>query len=95
MERPTESEKLNIEVFVPLDSCTCMFQPFVDQVFEIILPYKQNVKFEVKNVHSAEAKARQILQNVVVVNGKKKFFNLQDFQYFLKDHFNRVSSISS
>ncbi len=82
-ETPRTAAKLNLEIFVALSTCACVYQQFLDQIFEIIYPYKQLVTFQVKNGAGPEADKYEIFQNTVVVNGKEKFTRATDLQSYL------------
>jgi hypothetical protein len=62
----SDSKKVKMSVYVPLNACACTYSHYLDQVMEILLPYRSKVKFEVKNAASKEAEELQIFQNSVV-----------------------------
>lgn len=78
---------LELEIFVPLRACTCVFQTFLDLAMKIIIPYKNRVHFDVKDATSLEADNYGIFQNAIVVNKKDVYTDLARFEYFLKEFF--------
>jgi len=89
MKSQSPEKILKLEVFVLLDNCTCMFEHYIDRVFKIILPYKSQIRFDVKNVRGQEAIAYKLSQNAVVVNGEKVFNSLDGLERFLQEYFNK------
>jgi hypothetical protein len=83
-----DTNEIYIEIFVPLSSCSCVYDSYLDQVFKILNPYKNHVKFEVKNADSPEGDKYNILQNSIIINknGNKKY-SLDEFEAFLKRRF--------
>ena len=68
-----DANKLNVDVFVPLNACECVWSQFMNLVFSVLAPYMKNIKFETKNLDSDEARKLNLTGNCVVVDGKKKF----------------------
>ncbi|RLI60506.1 MAG: hypothetical protein DRO88_14270 [Promethearchaeia archaeon] len=60
-------KKLKLYVFIPTSSCVCNFGKFMDRIFQILVNYKDKVKFEVKDVNSPEAEEFKIMQNSIVL----------------------------
>ncbi|MHA1338449.1 MAG: hypothetical protein ACTSRZ_00665 [Promethearchaeota archaeon] len=63
----SNKNKILVYVFVPLGNCTCMHNNFINKVFEIIIPYKQKIIFEVKNIASPLADKFNLIRNSIVV----------------------------
>jgi hypothetical protein len=82
-DTPGSTTKLAIEIFVPLSTCACVYQQFLDRVFEILHPYKHLINFQVKNGAGADADKYEIYQNTVVINGKEKFTRILDLESYL------------
>ncbi len=80
--------KPHLEIFVPLSACACAYQHYLDHVFEVMLPYKQLVTFEVKNAAGPDADKYEIFQSTVVVNGVEKFSQISELENYLKRTFN-------
>ena len=68
-----DANKLNVDVFVPLNACECVWSQFMNLVFSALAPYMKNIKFETKNLDSEEARKLNLTGNCVIVDGKKKF----------------------
>jgi hypothetical protein len=84
---PVSPSKLHLEIFVPLSTCACVYEQFLDRIFEIIHPYKHLITFQVKNGAGPDADKYEIFQNTVVVNGRKKFTKITDLEPYLKKCF--------
>ncbi len=80
---PGNPPKLNLEIFVPLSTCACAYQQYLDQVFAIILPFKHLITFQVKDGAGSDADKYDIFQNTVVVNGREKFTRITDFEAYI------------
>ncbi len=50
-----------VELFVPLQSCPCNFQNIIDEIFALLLPFKEFVDFAVKDAGSNEADELNII----------------------------------
>jgi hypothetical protein len=68
-----DDSKLQVDIFVPLNACECVWSQFMNLVFSTITPYMKHIKFETKNLDSEEARKLNLTGNCVVVDGKKKF----------------------
>ncbi len=68
-----KSDKLNLDIYVPLDTCLCMWDNYMNQIFEILTPYIKLINFNTKNLNSDEARNNNILGNCVLIDGKRKF----------------------
>ena len=42
------SEKLKVDIFVPLNVCTCNWEQFMNLVFKVITPYTKYITFDTK-----------------------------------------------
>ncbi len=80
---PATPPKLNLEIFVPLSTCACVYQQFLDQIFAVIHPFKHLITFQVKNGAGPDADKYEIFQNTVVVNGIEKFTRASDLESYL------------
>jgi hypothetical protein len=69
-ENPSES-KLKIDIFVPLNACACMYEPFINRVFSVIMEYMQYIDFTTKSLDSEEARALNLHENCVVLENNK------------------------
>jgi len=68
-----DSNKLNVDIYVPLNACECVWSQFMNLVFSALTPYMKHIKFETKNLDSEEARKLNLNGNCVVVDSKKKF----------------------
>ena len=75
--------KLSLEIFVPLSTCACVYQQFLDRIFEVIHPFKHLITFQVKNGAGPDGDKYEIYQNTVVVNGTEKFTRATDLESYL------------
>lgn len=77
-------------MFVPLGSCGCAFQHYLDAVFEVLLPYKKLVKFEVKDSLGPEARKYELRGNAIVVDGTHVFSSPPALREFLRFRFPEI-----
>jgi hypothetical protein len=73
--------KLKVDIYVPLDACACVWDDFMNRMFEVLTPFMKNIDYNTKNLNSEEARKLKLYGNCVVVNGKIKFTS----SYLLKD----------
>lgn len=66
-------DKLKVDIYVPLNTCSCMWDNYMENVFKAMTPYIKYLNFKTKNVHSDEARANKVFGNCVVVDDKHKF----------------------
>jgi len=66
-------DKLNLDIYVPLDACACEWSQFMNLVFNAITPYIRLIKYETKNLNSEEARKMNLLSKCVIVDGIKKY----------------------
>jgi len=67
-----KSDKLKLDVYVPLDTCSCMWDGYMNRVFEVMTPYINLINFNTKSVNSDEAKSKNIYGNCVLIEDKHK-----------------------
>ncbi|MEE9379409.1 MAG: hypothetical protein V3V33_15395 [Candidatus Lokiarchaeia archaeon] len=75
-----DSEKLKVDIYVPLDVCACEWDKFMNRVFVELTPYIKHIDHDTKNLNSEEARTLNLKNNCVVIDGEKKFsssFNLK------------------
>ena len=70
-------EKLKIDIYVPLDACSCEWSQFMNLMFTAITPYIKHITHETKSTNSEEARKLQIRNKCVVVDGEKKYTSSQ------------------
>jgi len=67
------SEKLKVDIYVPLDACACEWDKFMNRVFVELTPYIKYIDYDTKNLNSEEARELNLYNKCVVVDGQKKF----------------------
>ena len=65
------NEKLKIDIYVPLDACTCEWDKFINRIFETLTPYLKFIDYNTKNLNSEEARNLNLHGKCVVIEGKK------------------------
>lgn len=71
--KSTFPDKLKIDIYVPLDVCSCEWSQFMNLMFTAITPYIKHIKHETKSINSEEARKLQIRNKCVIVDGEKKY----------------------
>ena len=66
------SSNLKIDIYVPLDACTCVWDKFMNQIFKVLTPYIKYIDHETRNLNSDEARRLNIDYKCVVINGIQK-----------------------
>ena len=85
-------DKGEIEIYVPLSSCSCSFAKFMDKVWSVIIDYMEDINYKVLNSQSREAYQKGILGNGLIINGTKKFsstFKEDDLRQALEEEIAR------
>jgi len=65
------SEKLKVDIYVPLNICACQWEGFMNLVFQVITPYNKYITFDTKNLDSEEARKLNLHSNSVVIDGNE------------------------
>jgi hypothetical protein len=99
MQQNVDRKILNISVFVPLSACSCVFEKFLNRAFDILIPYKEHMDFEVKDIIGPERAQYNIGKETVMVEEleiedgnvvKRLFFtNLTELKGYMNDKFNK------
>ena len=63
--------KLQIDIYVPLNVCACQWENFMNLVFQVLTEYNNYIKFETKNLDSEDAHRLNLRGNSVVIDGKE------------------------
>jgi len=63
------TDKVKVEVFVPLASCVCNYAPFIEKVGRVTSKFKDLVEVQMKSFKSSEASKYGIQDMQVIVNG--------------------------
>lgn len=83
------NNKLNVDIYVPLDSCACEWDKFMNRVFIALTPYIKHINYNTKNLNSEEARSLNLHGNSIVVENEKKYtavFSLErDLPTLLKE----------
>ena len=66
-------KKLKLDIFVPLEACSCAWSQFMNLVFSAITPYIKHVKHETKSLNSEEARELNLKKKCVIIDGEKKY----------------------
>ena len=53
ISQETETDKLKVEIFVPLDACACEWDKFMNRVFMELTPYIKHIDYDTKNLNSS------------------------------------------
>jgi hypothetical protein len=80
-ENSSPQNKLQLDIFVPLNECSCMYEHFINRIFSVIMEYIQFVDFKTKSLDSDEARALNLHENCVVLEKTKiiiESFKLKD-----------------
>ena len=68
-----DTNKLSVDVYVPLNACECVWSQFMNLVFSALSPYMKHIRFETKDLDSDDARKLNLNGNCVVVDGTKKY----------------------
>ena len=68
-----DSEKLKVDIYVPLDAGACEWDKFMNRVFVELTPFIKHIDYDTKNLNSIEAKQLNLHNKCIVVDGKKIF----------------------
>jgi hypothetical protein len=68
-----EPEKLNVDIYVPMDACACEWSQFMDLIFSVLTPYIKYIQHDTKNLNSEEAHKLNLRNKCVIVDGGKKY----------------------
>jgi len=66
-------QKLKIDIYVPLEACSCEWSQFMNLIFSVITPYIKYIKHETKSLNSEEARNLNLTGKCVIVDGEKKY----------------------
>jgi len=70
-EQKVMNNKLQIDIYVPLNACACQWENFMNLVFEVLTEYTKYIKFETKNLDSKDAHKLNLHGNSIVIDGKE------------------------
>lgn len=63
------NNKLQVDIFVPLNTCACIYESFMDRIFKVLTEFLNYIDFETKSLDSEEAKQMKLHENCVVIEG--------------------------
>ena len=66
------SEKLKIEIYVPLDACACEWDKFMNRVFIELTSFIKHIDYDTKNINSEEARQLNLHNKCIVIDREKK-----------------------
>ena len=66
-----KENKLKVEIYVPLNVCTCQWERFMNLIFQVITPYDKYISLDTKNLDSEEARRLNLHGNSVVIDGNR------------------------
>jgi len=66
-------DKLRVDIYVPLDSCACVWDQFMNRMFSVLTPYIRYINQQTKSINSEEARKLKIYKNCVVIENKEVF----------------------
>ena len=73
IQRELDPNKLNIDIYVPLNACTCEWSQFMNLIFSALTPYIKYIKHDTKDLNSEEARRLNLRSKCVIVDGEKKY----------------------
>lgn len=75
-----DKNKITIDVFVPLNTCSCVYESFIQRVFNVLLDYMKLISYQTKSLDSEEARQLGLMENSIVVDGIKIFTSAFDLK---------------
>ena len=84
-EEKAQTEKLKVDIYVPLNVCSCQWEQFLNLIFNALTKYTRFINFETKNLDSEEARKLNLHGNCVVVDNKKIFTTSYDLKQNLPE----------
>ena len=70
-EQKVMENKLQVDVYVPLNVCACQWEQFMNLVFQVLTEYMNYIKFETKNLDSEDARKLNLHGNSIVIDRKE------------------------
>lgn len=64
-----KTDKLKVDIYVPLNLCSCMYESFINRTFTVLTEYLKFINFETKSLESEEAYQLGLKENCVVLDG--------------------------
>jgi len=66
-----KENKVKVDIYVPLNICSCQWENFMNLVFQVITPYNKHISYDTKNLDSEEARRLNLHGNSVVIDEKE------------------------
>ncbi|MFO7796208.1 MAG: hypothetical protein ACQERB_05505 [Promethearchaeati archaeon] len=79
-------EKLKVDIYVPLQVCTCEWENFMNRVFEVLTPYIKFIEHDTMSLHSEKAAEMNLFQKCVIIDEEKKISSV----YVLKKQLSKI-----
>ena len=73
IKKELDPNKLNVDIYVPLDACACEWSQFMNLIFSALTPHIKYIKHDTKNLNSEEALRLGLRSKCVIVDGEKKY----------------------
>jgi len=73
MSKEENNGKLKVDIYVPLDACTCEWDKFMNRTFIELTPYMKYIDYDTKNLNSKEVRNLNIRNKCIVIDGEKRF----------------------
>ena len=73
IKEETNSKKLKVDIYVPLDACACEWDKYMNRIFVELTPYIKYIDYDTKNLNSEEARNLNLHNKCVVIDGEKKY----------------------
>ena len=70
-EQKIIENKLQVDIYVPLNVCACQWENFMNLVFQVLTEYTKYIKFETKSLDSEGARKLNLHGNSIVIDGKE------------------------
>ena len=70
-EQKVIENKLQVDIYVPLNACACQWEQFMNLVFQVLTGYMKYIKFETKNLDSEDARKLNLHGNSIVIDRKE------------------------
>ena len=65
-----QQKKIKVEIFIHEGACGCTYGHWIDQIWAILMKYKNDIDYFTDTSDSVRAKELEIIQGIVL-NGKK------------------------
>jgi hypothetical protein len=80
MTEMENKKKLKVDIYVPLEACACQWENFMNSVFSALMPYKDRVDFQTKNLNSEKARELNLRGSSIVIDGEEIITSSYNFK---------------